>query len=164
MVVVVVTAASFAGCGGSDFSGENGGAAGQSGDAGLDGGGGQDAAGGTGGSAGAAGSGGQNACSNNELLNQTCDTPLMTTGDQACDACGRTNCCTQIEACLQLDECARLLRCFMDNCLNQPAVGCFSTKCGCAPNGALAFLNVSNCLANNCTCPGGCAPCPMLLP
>jgi hypothetical protein len=148
-------------CGGSEFS--NDGATGGT-DAGSD------AAGGTsGGSGGAAGSGGQagtdagqdaapNACQNN-LFQKTCQDPAVTTGDSACDQCGRASCCSQTNACLADPSCAQQLYCYLQSCLGQSAFNCVPGACATCLASTGIFIGVSSCLQGQCS-----PQCPMLIP
>jgi len=157
----------LAACGGSEFSsdGTGGADAGLGGSGGASGGGG--GAGAAGGSGGASGSGGSadaapdvppNSCTS-ELFGKTCNDPLVTTGDQNCDQCGRTNCCAQTDVCLANETCAQQLHCYLENCLGQSAFNCVPAQCSTCLGATGTFIGVSSCLQ------GKCSPvCPMLIP
>ncbi|MBI3205353.1 MAG: hypothetical protein HYZ29_27690 [Myxococcales bacterium] len=160
-VGLCAVASSATACGGNEFStdGETGGA-----DAGSDatvggsgGGGGSGGSGASGGAGDASSDGPVNKCTS-ELFNKTCQDPEVTTGDNACDTCGRANCCNQTNACLANATCAQELKCYLESCLNQSALNCVPSACPACLGSSLIFVSMSSCLQNSCK-----ADCPMLI-
>jgi hypothetical protein len=148
------------GCGGSEFSadGETGGSDAGADSSGSGGSGGSDAEAGTGGSVDSGPDAPANKCTS-ELFQQTCQSPLITTGNATCDQCGRDNCCSQTNTCLADQSCAQQLRCYLESCLGQSAFGCVPGQCPACLASTQIFFGVSTCLQTNCS-----PVCPMLIP
>lgn len=160
-VGLCVVACGATACGGNEFSsdGETGGSDAGS-DAAVGGGGGSGASGGGGGSGGSTDAGSDapvNQCTS-ELFGKTCNDPLVTTGDSACDTCGRQSCCTQTDACLANATCAQQLKCYLESCLGQSATNCVPVACPACLGASLIFVNMSSCLQTSCS-----KVCPMLI-